>query len=194
MELTKLFLITYFAAAVGVIPPGLVNMTVAETCLRRDKRSGVMVAIGASSVVFLQAMIALLLTNYIFNNPAVKSALLRTGIVVFIIMAFYFFSAARKAKVKKVQVPSRPGFHNLAKGFLIGILNILPIPYFCALGVAFGVNVNDDDGVFKALTFMLGASIGTFTVLYGYAVGFNKVQGNTRSLTRYTNYFMAAAK
>ncbi|MFZ0491260.1 MAG: lysine transporter LysE, partial [Salegentibacter sp.] len=31
MEETKLFLITYFAALIGVIPPGLVNMTVAKT-------------------------------------------------------------------------------------------------------------------------------------------------------------------
>ncbi|MEH6408058.1 MAG: lysine transporter LysE, partial [Leeuwenhoekiella sp.] len=40
METLRLFVITFFAAFVGVIPPGLVNMTVAKTCLKNGKQNG----------------------------------------------------------------------------------------------------------------------------------------------------------
>jgi len=63
LETTKLFIITFTAAFIGVIPPGLVNMTVAKTCVERGKQSGIIVALGASVVVLLQALIAIQLAN-----------------------------------------------------------------------------------------------------------------------------------
>ena len=73
METTRLFFITFFASLIGVIPPGLINMTVAKTCLERGKKNGILVAIGASIVVFIQALLAVLLAKYIFFNPYVKN-------------------------------------------------------------------------------------------------------------------------
>jgi len=86
LETTKLFLVTFFASLVGVIPPGLVNMTVARTCLERGKNNGILVALGASIVVLLQSLVAILLAKYIFFNPYVKIILLRTGAVIFFLI------------------------------------------------------------------------------------------------------------
>ena len=69
LDTAQFIVITYFAAMVGVIPPGLVNMTVAKTCVNKGKRSGLRVALGASMVVFFQAMLAILMAKYIFNHP-----------------------------------------------------------------------------------------------------------------------------
>ena len=98
MEETKLFLITYFAAFLGVVPPGLVNMTVAKTCLENGKKNGVYVALGAAFIVLIQAFIAVLLAKYIFDHPFVKKILLRAGLVIFIILGIYFFIQAKKKK------------------------------------------------------------------------------------------------
>jgi len=38
VETTKLFLLTYFAAAAGVIPPGLINMSVVKISLSENKK------------------------------------------------------------------------------------------------------------------------------------------------------------
>ena len=89
MEETKIFLITYFAALLGVVPPGLVNMTVAKACVKRGKKNGILVSIGASVVVFFQALFAILLAKYIFNNPYVHNLLLRAGLVIFILLTIF---------------------------------------------------------------------------------------------------------
>jgi len=149
LEVTKLFFITYFAAFAGVIPPGLINMSVAKTCLQYGKRNGVMVALGASIIVVFQALIAILLAKYIFGNPFIQIVLLRTGLVIFLIMAIFFFVKAKSNKVKAGKVPKYPGRR-------------------------------------------LAAALGTFTVLYGYVLGFQRIEKKSASFTKYSNYFMGA--
>lgn len=141
MEETKIFLITYFAALLGVVPPGLVNMSVAKTCVQRGKKNGIYVAFGASFVVLIQALIAILLARYIFNNPMVQNVLLRAGLVIFLIMMIYFLIMAKRRQ-KVVEVSPTSGVKSIFKGIMIGALNVFPIPYFVALGAALNVNGN----------------------------------------------------
>ena len=191
METVKLFVITFLAAFAGVVPPGLVNMTVAKACLKSGKKSGILVAIGASSVTLLHALIAILLANYIAHNDYVRHILFRTGIVIFILMAIYFFIAAKKAKVKNIEGTKRSGMHNLGKGMLISSLNLLPMTYFCALGVTLNINSDMRYEILSIGLFMIAAALGTFVALYLYIIGFQHVEKKSVKLTRYTNYFMA---
>src|SRR5690606_20978975 len=133
--------ITYFAALLGVVPPGLVNMSVAKTCLKRGKQNGMYMAIGASVTVLAQATIAIHLARYIFNNPYVNSILLRAGFVIFLIMMVYLLIMAQHRR-KEVEVHPTSGIRSVFKGMMIGALNIFPIPYFVALGAALNVNGN----------------------------------------------------
>tara|TARA_B100001179_G_scaffold77440_1_gene54581 strand:- start:266 stop:898 length:633 start_codon:yes stop_codon:yes gene_type:complete len=192
VEITKLFFITYFAAFLGVLPPGLVNMSVAKTCVHRGMRNGVLVAIGASIVVLIQAFVAILLARYIFSHPVVRNTLLRTGIVIFGILAVYFFVAAKKNRVKKVKIPKHSGRRSFAKGLFVAVINVLPIPYFCALSAAFNITSVSNNGWLEIGLFTLAAASGTFTALYLYVVGFNRIQHEPRNFAKYSNYFMAA--
>lgn len=190
LEETRIFLITYFAALLGVVPPGLVNMSVAKTCVSRGKKNGIYVAIGASVVVLLQALIAILLTKYIFDNPFVHNVLLRAGLVIFIIMMLYFLIMAQR-KRKEVEVHPTSGFKSVSKGMVIGALNIFPIPYFVALNAALNVNGNVEYHLLNNAMFVLAASLGTFTTLYIYALFFAKIESEGTLFAKYSNYFMA---
>lgn len=190
MEETKLFLITYFAALLGVVPPGLVNMSVAKTCVQRGKKAGMFVAVGASIVVLIQALIAILLAKYIFNNPFVQNILLRTGLVIFILMMVYFFVMAQR-KRKQVEVSDTTGTKSIMKGMAIAALNIFPIPYFCAIGAALNVGGNVDYHIFQILIFILAASLGTFSTLYFYVIFFIRIEEKAVFFSKYSNYFMA---
>ena len=190
MEETKLFLITYFAALLGVVPPGLVNMSVAKTCVQKGKSSGVYVAFGASFIVLFQALIAILLAKYIFDNPYVRNMLLRTGLVIFLIMGAYFIIMAQR-KRKEVQVHVTNGARSFLKGMLISALNIFPIPFFCALGAGLNVGGSVNYHNLQILAFILAASLGTFTSLYFYAIFFAKIEEKATYFTKYSNYFMA---
>ncbi|WP_299676500.1 LysE family transporter [uncultured Dokdonia sp.] len=191
METTKLFFITYFAALAGVIPPGLINMSVAKTCVQHGKKNGTLVAIGASLVVAFQALIAILLARYIFGNPYVRNMLLRTGLVIFLIMAIFFFVKAKRSRVKKVKVPKHAGIRSLGKGMMVSVLNVLPIPYFCALGAALNVSGKVEYDVMAISIFIAAAVLGTFTTLYLYVVFFAKIENKSASFAKYSNYFMA---
>lgn len=190
MEETKIFLITYFAALIGVVPPGLVNMSVAKTCVQRGKKNGIYVAIGASFVVLIQALIAILLARYIFNNPIVQNVLLRAGLVIFLIMMVYFLIMAKRRQ-REVEVNPTSGVKSILKGIMIGALNIFPIPYFVALGAALNVNGNVEYHLLNNTVFVLAASLGTFTTLYLYALFFAKIEAEGTIFARYSNYFMA---
>ncbi|MEW7280999.1 LysE family transporter [Aquimarina sp. 2201CG1-2-11] len=189
METTKLFLVTFFASLIGVIPPGLVNMTVARTCLERGKKNGVLVAIGASVIVVLQALIAILLAKYIFFNPYIKNILLRTGAVIFFLMAIYFFIKAKYSN-NKIKVYKHTETRSFFKGMMISAINILPIPYFCAIGAAMSVSGKIEYGIYHITLFIVAAGSGTFVTLYLYVYSFLKIEKKTASITKYSNYFM----
>ena len=191
METTRLFLITYFAALAGVIPPGLINMSVAKTCVQHGKKNGLFVAIGASLVVAFQALVAILLARYIFGNPFVRNMLLRTGLVIFLIMAIFFFIKAKRSRVKKVEISKHAGIRSLGKGMMVSVLNILPIPYFCALGAALNVSGKVEYDVMAISLFIAAAVAGTFTALYLYVIFFVRIENKSASFGKYSNYFMA---
>lgn len=190
MEETKLFLITYFAAFLGVVPPGLVNMTVAKTCLENGKKNGVYVAVGAAFIVLIQAFIAVLLAKYIFDHPFVKKILLRAGLVIFIILGIYFFIKAKKKKgIPKTT--KKANANSILKGMLVAVLNVFPIPYFVAIAGAMniGAGITYDWSVINS--FAIAASLGSFTTLYLYVVSFNKIDQKAEAFAKYSNYFMA---
>lgn len=189
METTKLFLVTFFASLIGVIPPGLVNMTVARTCLERGKKNGVLVAIGASLVVVMQATVAILLAKYIFFNPFVRNMLLRTGAVIFFFMAIYFFAKA-KQKHTKIKVYKSASTRSFFKGVMMSVLNVLPIPYFCAIAAGMSVSGKIEYDATKIFLFALAAGMGTFVTLYLYVFSFLQIEKKTATITKYSNYFM----
>ncbi|MGO3706551.1 MAG: LysE family translocator [Mesonia hippocampi] len=190
MEVTKLFFTTLFAAFVGVIPPGLVNMTVAKTCLEKGKKSGVVVAIGASIIVFCQAMLAILLAKYIFRHPDVQQNLLRVGLLVFIGLGVYFFLQARKTNHHAKKTKQTSAF-SLVKGMTIAGLNVFPIPYFVTISAVFSGDQCCNFSWASIIAFSLAAAIGTFTTLYLYVYFFAKINDKTAVIAKYANYFMA---
>ncbi|MFD1094291.1 LysE family translocator [Salegentibacter chungangensis] len=189
MEETKLFLITYFAALLGVVPPGLVNMTVAKTCVERGKKNGLYVAVGAAIVVLFQALVAVMLAKYIFTHPFVQNILLRAALVIFILLGVYFFSKAKRGGIAKHS--KKPQSNSIYKGMLVAVLNVFPIPYFVAIAGAMNVGVGLEYDWSRVISFALAGSLGTFTSLYLYVLFFVNIEKKTESFAKYSNYFMA---
>lgn len=190
MEETKLFLIVYAAAFIGVVPPGLVNMTVAKACVEKGKKSGFYVAVGAGIVILLQAFIAVLLAKYIFDHPFVKRMLLRAGLVIFSILGIYFFVQAKKKKGIK-HTEKEANAHSIFKGMLIAALNVFPIPYFVAIAGAMNLSTGVSYDWSLIISFALAAAGGSFTSFYIYIFFFNKIEEKAEKFSRYSNYFMA---
>ena len=121
-----------------------------------------------------------------------RNMLLRTGLVIFLIMAIFFFVKAKRSRVKKVKVSKHAGIRSLGKGMMVSVLNILPIPYFCALGAALNVSGKVEYDIMAISVFIVAAVLGTFTTLYLYVIFFARIENKSASFAKYSNYFMAA--
>ena len=121
MHEVNLFVITFFAALVGVIPPGLVNMAVAKTCVDINRKAGKYKAFGAASVVFIQALVAIFIAKEILKSPDFKDNILIFGIIVLAVMMVYFLIAATRQKATSLE----PKTANVTQSFLKGVLYLV---------------------------------------------------------------------
>ena len=190
MEELQVYLLTYLAAFVGVVPPGLVNMSVAKACLEKGRRNGILMAFGASLIVFVQALVAILISKFIFSNPYVKDMFLQTGIVILILMFIYFLLSANRKKTQQ-NLKKRAGTKSFFTGILVSALNIFPIPYFVLIGTLLSNNFNVKFTLYNDIIFALSAALGTLTTLYLYVVFIMKIDGKTEVFKKYSNFFMA---
>lgn len=191
-HLLILFFATYSAAFMATVPPGLLNMNAAKTSVDKGKLNGVIFSLGVSSMILIQATIAVYISKFLYKNPGVIDWLLKFALVVFAFFAIYFFVAGRKNKVKppkKAQVSKRNSFY---KGFLLAAVNLLTIPYYSGLNAMWNASGWIQFEATDIITFVFAAGLGTFSVLYLYVFYFNKLETKTNRFSKNSNYILSA--
>ena len=168
-----LFFATFSAAFMATVPPGLLNMNAAKTSVEKGKMNGIIFSLGVSSMIMVQAYIAVFISKFLYKNPEVIDLLLKIAIAVFAFFAIYFFITAKRKKaqkLKEVKVSKKNSFY---KGVLLAALNLLTIPYYSGLNAMW----NEAGWIkFEAkdiTTFVVAAGAGTFSVLYLYTFYFD---------------------
>lgn len=176
----------------ATVPPGLLNMNAAKTSVEKGKKNGVIFSLGVSSMIMLQAFIAVHISKFLYRNPEAIDFLLKAAIAVFAFFSIYFFITAKRKKkqqLKKVNFSKKNSFY---KGLLLAALNLLTIPYYSGLNAMW----NEAGWIqFKAwdiTTFVLAAGLGTFSVLYLYTFYFNKLETKTNRFSKNSNYILSA--
>ncbi|MGM0635239.1 MAG: LysE family translocator [Bacteroidota bacterium] len=190
MELYQTFFLVLGAAFIGVVPPGLVNMSVAKTCVEKSKREAFFMAAGASLVVFFQALLAVQMARFILRNPYWHNMLLRTAVVILLILALYFFFSAQKSDtiIKDFKKSSGKSFF---KGILVSVLNVLPIPYFVILSSLIAPKGEMDFTKTTVFWFSIAAGTGTFIALYLYIFSADKIFDKSVKFKKYSNYVLS---
>ncbi|WP_127846699.1 LysE family translocator [Psychroflexus aestuariivivens] len=190
MDEAQIYLLTFAAAFAGVIPPGLVNMSVAKACIEKGRKNGLMMAVGATIIVFLQAFLAVLLAKYIFSHPYVKTMLLRTGVVILLLLMIYFLLSAHRKQTHKT-IKKKTSAKSFFSGMLISALNVFPIPYFVLISTLLSTKYQLSFSLVHDVCFAISAALGTFMTLYLYVLFFMRIQTKTAVFKKYSNYFMA---
>lgn len=191
MHEIHLFTITFFAALVGVIPPGLVNMSIAKTCVDISLKAGKQKAIGAAIIVFVQAFIAILIAKEIKKYPDYNESLLFIGVFVLSVMLIYFLISAIRQKTIHLSRKASGNKNYFLRGAGISSLNIFPIPYFVVLSTLFTPVNHIEFSVQIKLLFSLSAALGSLTTFLGYVYFFDKIIKQNDTFKQYSNYFMA---
>lgn len=178
----------FIAAAIGIIPPGLINMTAAKINLKEGKKNALWFTIGAVLVIFFQVYVAVLFARVIDNRPDVVTLLREVGFGIFSILTIYFLFLAKEPKTKKKsKIKKSSKKSRFFLGMLLSGLNFFPIPYYVVVSVtlaSYHLFVFENNIIF---TFVLGSVLGSFAALYGYIAFFGKIEKKTDYLMRNMN-------
>ena len=191
-DLIILFFITFSAALMGVVPPGLINITAAKISTQKGKMNGVIFAVGASLVVLVQAIIAVSISKYLYHNQELRDILLKVALVIFGLLGIYFFVTARKKKEKRIRMVKVSKKSSFFKGILLATLNVLPIPYFAGLNATWRAFDLMEFTIIDIITFVFAAGFGTFAMLYMYVFYFDKSQSGSGKFSKYSDYILSA--
>ena len=192
MDITVIFFLGLIIALVGVIPPGLLNMTAAKISLREGSNRGILFSVGVCVIVCLQTYLAAIFAKYLSNHPEVIDILQRVAFVIFVLITIYYLLLARKQPKPNVEANVRSKHSRFFQGILLSALNVFPIPYqaYMTLTIAsFGWLTFE---TYSIISYVAGAATGTFVMLYVYIFFFDKIKNEKLTTQKNMNYVIGS--
>ncbi len=195
MSVLLAFAFAVLFSFVGVLPPGIVNMTVANYSVKKSLKRARRFINGAILVVFFQSILAFYFATFLENHPQVMQNLKLVGSVVFILLTIFFLgkgiqnSIESKEQIKKKAAKSKlkPFVH----GVFISGLNVFPIPYYAFVSLYLSAFIEDFFTTLVGLAYVLGTTLGTFIVFMGYAYLFRKIKHKVTFFIKNINFIIA---
>ncbi|MFS4484310.1 lysine transporter LysE [Hyunsoonleella sp. 2307UL5-6] len=190
MSLTLIFFLGLFFALVGVIPPGLLNMTAAKISLKEGHVRGIVFSIGVCIVVFAQTYLAAIFARYLSKNPEVIDILRSVALVIFILITIYFLFIAKASSKQQIKPKIKSKHSRFFQGMLMSAINVFPIPYqaYMTITLASVGWLNFEQT--SIVSYVIGAGMGTFVMLYIYIFFFDKIKSKTFTSQKNMNYII----
>lgn len=192
MNITVIFFLGLIIAFVGVIPPGLLNMTAAKISLKEGYNRGIIFSIGVCVIVCLQTYIAAIFAKYLSNHPEVVDILQRVALVIFILITIYFLLLARKQPKPNVEANVRSKHRRFFQGMLLSALNVFPIPYQAYMTITLASIGWLTFENYSIISYVAGAATGTFVMLYIYIFFFDKIKNDKLTSQKNMNYVIGS--
>jgi len=168
------FFVGYIAAFVGLIPPGLLNMTAAKIGVKQGRKPAVIFSFGVLLVVCVQTLVGIFFARYLEGYTAVVDVLQKVALGIFLALTFYFFVLAKDSRREVPKGVKKSGANRFLYGLLLAAINLLPIPYWVYISMsfsAFGWFFFDPSLVLWAV---IGSGSGTMSMLLLYIYFFRR--------------------
>jgi len=182
-----LFALTFLAAAVATLPPGLLNINAAKISVERGKKFGVYFSLACSLVIFIEALGAAAFSKYLFEHPETINHILVGALLIFIVLFFYFWKKSNRDLTELAPSSS----NSFLKGISLALLNVLTLPFYAGLHAALRSSKIARLATSETLVFATAALSGTFAILYGYAYGFAKISFDEQRFEKRSNRIIA---
>lgn len=177
MNIVLPFLSGFFAAVIGVLPPGLINMSAAKISLTDGKKRAMMFVLGALVVIFFQTYISVIFAQYISSHKEIVILLRQIGLVIFTILSIYFLFYSKKTNLNNpndLKLKSKKSRFFL--GMFISAINLFPIPYYVLISITLA-SYNIFWFVPSAIySLVSGVVLGSGLVFYFYVNQFNNIK------------------
>jgi len=190
MTIASLFFFGFFFSFAGSITPSMLNMTALKISLEKGRSAANKYALGVALLVVPQIYIAVILTKYITENPKILETFDKVGVVIFMLLSFYFYNESKKSKVK-VDAKTTKKENPFLTGITLSLLNMFAIPFFCGIIVLLDNFTLFYFDTIPILFFILGSVLGTFYILFLYGKFAKIIQKKTGKLIRDINLILS---
>ena len=171
------FLIGIFLNAIGYIPPGNINLTVAQLTINKGMRQALYFILSFSCVEVFFTFGMMRFARWISSDVSLDSNIsevrLGTYVDAFMIMLFIvmgtitWVNRKRVPKTKPEDNRSRKG--SVFYGVLLGVLNPVQIPFWLFFGNYVILHDWIQTNYLSLVIFSIGSGLGSALALYGYA-------------------------
>ena len=192
MTFLLVFILGFSIAAVGIIAPGMLNMTIAKISIDENKNEALKFALGSVIIVFFQSFIGVFFAKLLEQNPMVSTTLKRFGVVIFLLLTVFFIFKGINQKKQKIDVKLEKKKNRFWYGVALSSLNMFAIPYYAFVSLTLATSDLFAFQLPQELVFSMAAALGTYTIFYLYAVLFKKVEHKVAFLINNINFFIAA--
>lgn len=186
------FILGFFIAAVGIVAPGMLNMTIAKLSVSEDRKQALLFAFGAVLMVLIQCFVGVYFAKVLDANPSISENLKKFGTVIFILLTFFFIYNGIRAKKPKLDVAIKSKSNRFVYGITLSSLNMFAIPYYAFVSLTLASKEVFQFTLPNIITFTIAAALGTYFIFYLYAVLFKKVEHKVTFITNNINFLIAA--
>lgn len=166
----------FISAFIGIIPPGLINMTAAKVNHKEGKRNALWFVLGAILIICFQVFFAILFAKIINRRPDLVTLLREVGFGIFSALTIYFLWIAKKPKGKSKKLKNKSKTKRFFLGMLLSALNFFPIPYYVFISISLASYKLFSFDTTSIFIFVNGVVIGSFLVFYFYISFFNRIE------------------
>lgn len=182
------FLVGLVACFIGTIPFGPINLTVVKTTVDYNQTRGTEVALAASFIEIIEALIAIsfgmVISTYLETNLLIKLSIA----VVFIGLAVFVFTRKTDPSLQTENAGDQSFFK---KGLLIAALNPQAIPFWIFALAAISQYFHFEYvGIYLA-GFLVGVFVGKFLALYGFVIASTYLKSNLKESSQLVNKVLA---
>lgn len=192
MDITFIFFLGLVIALIGVIPPGLLNMTAAKISLKEGHVRGVMFSIGVCVIVIAQTYLAAIFARYLSMHPEVVDILQRVAFIIFILITIYFLFISKSKPQQQLQPKMKSKHSRFFQGMFLSAINVFPIPYQAYMTITLASFGWLDFNQVSIISYVSGAAMGTFVTLYTYIFFFEKIKGKSFTSQKNMNYVIGS--
>ena len=185
-------LLGFAIAVLGILPPGLINMTAAKVSVVDGRNEAISFAIGATFIIFFQTYIAIQFAKFINSRQDIITLLQEIGLFLFVAITLFLFWTARKPKKEKQEIKLHSKSNRFFLGMLLSALNLFPIPFYVFVSVTLSTFSLFYFNSLYVYSFVSGVVIGSFTVFYWYILYFKNHKSKSDYLIKNGNYIIGS--
>jgi len=178
---------------VGIIIPGMLNMTIAKISIKENQKQALNFAFGAVIIVFIQSFLGTYFSKFLDANPVFSDGLKKIGTFIFIILAIAFTIMGLKAKKQKeIKVEIEAKRNRFFYGMALSAFNMFAIPWYAITSLMMASKDLFQYDMISIVLFSVSAATGTYFVFYLYAKFFKLIEHKLTFIVKNINFLIAA--